>query len=688
MNIYSPDNLQLKQTRAKVMKRIIIAMLVCGFAWQQAQAQSPNQGGAGCELMEILLGITVPGCSTTIIEPELGDGTFPPPVSADACPGHPGVRPRPAAPSTIVTSDDGMTSTITTPESFFEPSSADDDIPTNLCPTVYENARATGGAEIPNTLPSTPEDPYNLHPDPVVSEINPLSPTDDLRGIVKSLREIVPENGNIGGNCNGNGNGNSECAQLLAAVDFGIDILEGNDIDRAYSGMPMLHYNGPDKVRGPEDFELEFDADGNVIGGRIEVHQVWFDQRIMADTSYIDPTPVLDVPWTMVVHADTLNRGHEDFAPFNMVFDDPAVLGAPAPHVAMDTTFFPMEDGTRTTFEMQMQPGRMWNLTYFWGWRIHPPRVQVIENGLIPAGGMPRPEWESIVFGPEPTASEENKLAAIAMIGDLAPAKRMWNILREMLDDPRRVDPEDVDALEAAFDDWQNKIRLPSGIQADPEDDMTLLFANNTLYGNVKGSVRDNEKLVPFRKRGDQIKVKLLNADHFVHAYQMVDFGGMRGWENTFQNTIPIGGAGPWFTFGRVHWWPQVPMPPMVPPAPLPDGSPGMTIEETLAILGGPGRSENLPVLNAKGEVQNYHLTPSWLDVRNTTTRKTPDASLLRAASAQALGVAPGKLAEDGGVQGLGVHNIIMNFNYEPSQRITMYQFDPLHHDMNIWSVH
>ena len=64
MKNYSPDNLQLKQTRAKVMKRIIIAMLVCGFAWQQAQAQSVNEGGAGCELLQILLGITIPGCST------------------------------------------------------------------------------------------------------------------------------------------------------------------------------------------------------------------------------------------------------------------------------------------------------------------------------------------------------------------------------------------------------------------------------------------------------------------------------------------------------------------------------------------------------------------------------------------------------------------------------------------------
>lgn len=690
MRYSSLDNLQSEQLRANAMKTIIILLLFLSFTITNAEAQSGgDSSNLSCAVMEMLLGIEMQNCAagTAVVTTE-GDGTFPQPPAADACPGHPGPRPRPSPPGVQTLSEDGLTTTLTTPDSFFAPSDARDTLPSNLCPTVYENIRSMSGAEVPNTLPSTPENPYNLHPDPEISDIDPRSPTDDFRFVIKELRSLARSNGNIGGNCNGNGNGNSDCARVVAALDLGTDILEGNAIDRAYSGMPMLNYNGPDKVRGPEDFELEFDSEGNVTGGRIEVHQVWFDQRIVADTSYIDPTPVLDVPWTMVVHVDTLNRGHEDFAPFVMYFDDPKEVGRPVPHVSMDQTFFPMEDGTRTTFEIRMAPARFWNLTYFWGWRVHPPRVQVIENSLIPAGGMPRSEWESIVFGPEPTANNANKLAAIAMIGDLAPAKRMWNTFRRLSENPRVVRPADVEELQAAFDDWQNRIKLPSGIQADPDADITLLFANNTTYGTTKGQIRDNQNAVPFFKRGDQIKVELLNADHFVHAYQMVDFGGMRGWENIYQNTLPIGGAGPWFTFGRIHWWPQVPMPPMVPPASLPDGSSGMTIEETLAILGGPGKSENLPVLNAKGEVQNYHMTPSWMDVRNTMTKTTPSNSAMQDASAQALGLPPGKVSEAGGIPGLGVHNVIINFNYEPTQRLTMYQFDPLHHDMNIWSVH
>jgi hypothetical protein len=36
----------------------------------------------------------------------------------------------------------------------------------------------------------------------------------------------------------------------------------------------------------------------------------------------------------------------------------------------------------------------------------------------------------------------------------------------------------------------------------------------------------------------------------------------------------------------------------------------------------------------------------------------------------------------------VGQHNIEMQMNYEPSRRLRWYQFDPLHHDFAIWSIH
>ncbi|MCA9481615.1 MAG: hypothetical protein KC545_14825, partial [Nitrospira sp.] len=163
-------------------------------------------------------------------------------------------------------------------------------------------------------------------------------------------------------------------------IQRAIDILEGNPVpDRVYSGIPMIHYSGPNKVKKVVPIK---DAEGKVIGGNVVIHQVWFDTHIESDTAFLDPSEVQDVPFTVTYIVDTLNKGHEDFSPMQMYFDDPKVLGMAVPLVTMDMTFFPMEEGTRTTYELKMAPGRFFNLTYHWGWRQHPPRVQVTENAL------------------------------------------------------------------------------------------------------------------------------------------------------------------------------------------------------------------------------------------------------------------------------------------------------------------
>ena len=87
----------------------------------------------------------------------------------------------------------------------------------------------------------------------------------------------------------------------------------------------------------------------------------------------------------------------------------------------------------------------------------------------------------------------------------------------------------------------------------DPESDLTLLYVNNTIYGEMPGG--DTFRLEKWKTRPGKISVSLINGDYFVHSYQNVDFGGSRGWENQFQSTVPLKGSGPWFTFGRDHWW-------------------------------------------------------------------------------------------------------------------------------------
>jgi hypothetical protein len=38
--------------------------------------------------------------------------------------------------------------------------------------------------------------------------------------------------------------------------------------------------------------------------------------------------------------------------------------------------------------------------------------------------------------------------------------------------------------------------------------------------------------------------------------------------------------------------------------------------------------------------------------------------------------------------EGLGKHEVEIEFRYDPAQRLRYYQFDPFHHGVAIWSVH
>ncbi|MDT8343348.1 MAG: hypothetical protein RQ752_02835 [Thermohalobaculum sp.] len=556
-------------------------------------------------------------------------------------------------------SADGKTTTLTTPPPVFPEGNSFGANPANLIPTRYEDAETCRGTPIPNTLPSTPENPYNLHPDPQVTEINRTSPTDDLDAIMDQLEALRDTDGKLGG---------TAVAELAQDA---IDIIEGNPLSnrlpaRVYQGFPLLHYLGGLKTKSV-DPETK----------TIEVNQIWYDSHIESDTNYIDPTVVDDEEWTMVVHANVLNRGHEDFAPYAMFFDDPNELdftdvggpnmqGRRIPNVGMDQSFFPMEEGLRYTFEIKMPPARFWNLTYNWGWRIHPPRVQVVENVDVPlANGMPRNSAEIGVFGANPRESEEAKLKAIGMIGEMAPAKRMWTMFRAL----REAGQSDkavrgklsslMPDIRQAFYDWGNRNQLPTGFEMDPDADMTVLFLNNTIYGQVRGHDGDAQVTLEkaWTKRGDQVKIQLLNGDYYMHAYVLVDFGGLRGWENTFHNTLPLGGAGPLFTFGRNYFWIHIagggpiPVPPATPPA---------RTELAAAALGHGLFSDDHPdQANPRGDYQ----FESW-------------GGLMKQ-------VAQAKTAE-----GIGAHNLIVNLTYEPSRRLRMYQFDALHHDVAVWSVH
>jgi hypothetical protein len=532
--------------------------------------------------------------------------------STPATPGHPHPQPRPPAPQVTVTQQNGINvAQVSTGHGCFAEEDPFLHPPgTNFLPTIFTNAFDGNGAEMPNTLPSTPDNPYNLHDgEPVVSKINAASPTDDLQEIFDHVDfwAAKSKNGALS---------DADINSIRNNLKKGVDILEGNPVpNRIYSGLPLLHYKGPDKVKKVTAIK---DASGKVIGGNVDIHQVWFDTHIESDTAFLDPSDVMEVPWTITYTIDVLSRGNDDFSPFVMYFDDPALSKPkpPLPHVAMDQTFYNMEEATRTVFKIKMSLGKYYNLTYSWGWRSHPPRVQVTENGNKMVGGKSLVQWEQSVFG------GKTKEQAIAQIGDMSPDKRMWAAFRAAQDALAKKDYKGVSLrigdARAAFRDWRDRTRLPRGVKPDPNSDLTLFYVNNTIYGEFKDGSRID--FPQWSLRGTTLKVTLINGDYFDHAYQNVDFGGARGWENQFQSSVKSGGSGCWFTFGRVHWSMNIPMM-------LPDGSPFMIMVPAAKKTGG--------------------------------AADTP-----------------------------GQYKVEITYNYEPSRRLRFYQFDPIHHDVAIFSIH
>lgn len=611
--------------------------------------------------------------------------------------GHPCAQPHPGA-SIQTVSPDGGTTFVKTPEGHFpaqDPFAAPPG--SNFLLTVYEDMKDMSGRDMPNTLPSTQDTPYNLHDGPVLTRrIDPASPEDDLDRIIDRVEKAARE-------------GRRHIPVALARL--GIDILEGNPVQgRAYSGFPMLHYNGPNKVKKVEPVCAKKNgrtgkcrAGETVVGGNVDVNMIYFNQHLESDTAFIDPSAVQEVPWTVTYHVNILHRGMEDFSPNVMHFNrivNPAngqdMLGPF--HASMDQTYFPMlDEGTRYTIKLKQTHGKYFNLAYIWGWRIHPPRVQVIENALKTAGpdGWTLPQWEKSAFCEggvsdpdcDPVRNRHDRAYAIGQIGDLSPAKRMWTLFKRLQDDHGSAgNLSQVAAdLRRSYLDWTDRTQLPTGVSADPNATLTLFYVNNTLYGSKQGTSGEgtgmgagsfkgiaNGSAHDWNLRPYLFKVTLLNGDRFPHAYMNVDFGGSRGWENHFQNTDPT-------TLIGAH--PEIP--PGHPGEEAPFNDPANTVA---------GHDQMFPI-NRGGIEEFLQPTPRNPDDPDNGAPQLGSGCFFTFGRNHAWPNAGGPwgaimtppVAADGTP---GMHKVEIEYNFEPSSRLKIYQFDPLHHDVAVYSLH
>lgn len=210
-------------------------------------------------------------------------------------------------------------------------------------------------------------------------------------------------------------------------------------------------------------------------------------------------------------------------------------------------------------------------------------------------------------------------------------------------------------------------------MKPDPDTDLTLLYVNNTIYGEY--SRGGWTRLDSWRSRtdGNVVKITVLNGDYFTHAFHSVDFGGNRGWENQFKSSIPIGGIGSFFTFGRIRFLPLTPPGAILVPPALPlERLSGVADKQWRTAV---RRNADGNPIDGCGEsitIQDCGKTADCPADPDGRVNMLPAYNLDRGPD---------------GVQ-LGVQRVMIEFNFDPSRRLRFYNFDPLHHDVAIFPVH
>ena len=131
-------------------------------------------------------------------------------------------------PSIQTLSSDGITTTVVTQTSPLPPGQ-------NFLMTQFSNAYDSTGKMMPNTLPSTPNTPFNLMSKAVVTKIDTDSPTQALDHVFKTVMREASHGERID----------------TALIQRGIAVLEGDPLpdNPLYNGFSLLNYTAPEPLQ-------------------------------------------------------------------------------------------------------------------------------------------------------------------------------------------------------------------------------------------------------------------------------------------------------------------------------------------------------------------------------------------------------------------------------------------------------
>src|SRR3954452_15497840 len=395
------------------------------------------------------------------------------------------------------------------------PAAALDDHAGNAIPETSTDGTAAQRVGEPSVLeklflPQSPGDDDPLALDALGSS---ATPEDDLGAALDALRDA------------------SSATEAQDARRRALDILLGNPISgKAYSGMPLLNWDVPRKVKDVPP------------GGDVRVRQVRFGDTVLSDTSMLR-FAAPDQPFTITYEIAVLGPGSPgELAPTPLLSDGAGPLGglhstlqplglAPMPTGTTESSRFTDALGLTGGGKEQTRTG-VQQITV----TMPPPRYvdAVLDPDLVAhgdpmaAGGNPLTALEPATngrvaeadstfgfSGDAPTDAERD--AAIAKVGAKAPERMLYEHLRDL-------DADDVTAANAlGLQDRQlvsamrTHTELPAGFGGDPEADASMVLLNGETYRS-----RDSLRLAS----GGTVKVSVTNGDDFTRTVSATQLFG------------------------------------------------------------------------------------------------------------------------------------------------------------------
>ena len=429
-------------------------------------------------------------------------------------------------------------------------------------PAASGALRDTSGAEVPGTggtvldgsrgcVGATAQQPgcrplANTIPLSGTEAASPAQPEDDLAAALAAMA------------------GAGDAAAAADARTRALAVLEGTPIaGRAYSGIPLLNWNAPAKVKTVP------------AGGTVEVRQVRYAGHTVSDTWLLDfdepsqpfkihykiteigssiggvlqPAPLLADGGARIGGVQSLI---EPLAVPSLLtgahirsrFTDTRGIEAPG---AKETTRTAVQDVT-----VQMPPAGMVQAI------LEPGDRGDHSLGVLHPATAERSAAAAEAFGfSGATPSDAQRRVAIERLGVAAPERQIWDALTAL---PADDDPAFLDAAKAAGAQvaplvavMRNRTQVPDGVGADADADVTVTLMNAEAYVSR----------TKVRPGGAPVRVQVVNRDGFDQNVQAValhsrttvhgplDWGQFQ-WtpiDLGAQAELPAGGAGSSHTF-------------------------------------------------------------------------------------------------------------------------------------------